>query len=391
MRKLNKAGFSHLAILVVVLVVVAAFGTYLLVKSHAEPSFLTDSNSVLAEYESFAPLNTTVNAAGNFVNQINPGDVIVMGDGTLYCNIVGDGTTTQAKLPPGQVKNIFDNLHTPNAAALAHRQLGNMANTSLNDITGVVIINGTDGAQYLYNTGDTAGIFTASVQALQKWCTTSHPTQVVPQLPQLADLNPTGDPSLVSKLNNLFGIGQAYALTKLGGGNMQNDILTHRNSNDDSTMGYSPNTTNQPKAYEQNSDHTPPGAALNYSPDRVSCMDSIAYSWTAHMISSGGLSHNYNLLTQIHNQCSSSVDWDSEAVGEGMTENSVFAGFLQSCPHHEIIDDRLLSWNSHFLPQSSEAHTCYTSWPRRHQNKEGIGAYTQSNGVNWYTLDFAHW
>lgn len=412
MRKLNRSGFSHILVLVLVLVGVAGVGTYLLVKGHAEPPFLTDSNAIVAEYQSSMAVQATQSSDGTILNEMSPGDVIVTGDGTMYCNILGNGTTTTAQMPPGQLKNLFDNLHTPSLAALAHRQLSSLVSSTLNTVSsavnsvtssanvigsGVVVINGTDGAEGIYGAGDTTGIYTASVQAMQKWCTNTHPTQVVKVLPQFQDLNPTSDSSAVSALEKLFGVGQVYATvtpTALSGGGLQSDINNHRDSTYDSSNGYSTDS-GQPKTYESN--HTPPAASTSppYKLTRPTCMDNVAGPWAKKMAISGVLQHNPNLYNQISSHCGNKWTSAGEDVGVAGSEGQVFNALLKSCPHHENIDDRPLTLNSHFdgtsCKFSNSSGNPTVTYTRSHYNQDGIGAYADNRSINsdWYVVDFA--
>lgn len=350
----------HIKVLhVVVFALVFGWIGYHFFFANAATPYPETADGIVAMYQNLSGSKVQKLPDGSQRTVLGAGNVLVAGDGTLYCD-AADGTLLQGKLAPGVLKQVFDSVNTADVKALAHSQHFNgVADYSK---LAVIVVNATEGASVIYNQNDSGGVFARTAAKLQQQCQVNRPAAPAKNMPQFKDLNAPSDNRVVSLLSRWFGPATAGATGYLSGNGMFKDVNAHRTSSEDYT-------------YEKNHWY------LTLS--RKSCLDSIAKSWAYHM-ARYGLQHNPNLQTQINNKCSSNWMTYGENVGEGPSLSSVYNAFMASCPHHSNNDDRRVTVNGTTCG-TDETHAYYRF------RYVGVGAYEDSQGTNWYVIDFANW
>jgi len=359
--------------------------------AHAATPFPTGSDEIVAQLQSLDDTQLRQDPDTKVASSLmRPGDVIVAGDGTLYCNTSSDGSTTTAQLGNGELKQLFDSVNGSEVHGLAKGQdISHVDITQVPNLS-VLIVNAADHAQVIYNSSDTTGVFARTAAKLQQRCSITPPQKRVNTLPDFKPVSlPANDSSVSAKLRQIL-LPSAYAdyastpncTSTLhtncfnSGGGMASDINGHRASYNDSS------TNRQPYTYESN--HPP------ITLDRRGCIDTVARKWAYYMGTHNILQHNPNFVSQIAGSCKGktagyTTDWTSlgEDVGEGPSENSVFGAFLSSPCHHENIDARDVSGGS----------TCGFAWTYAWERYKyfGVGSYTDARGITWYAVNFANW
>jgi uncharacterized protein YkwD len=334
----------------VVFALVFSWVGYQVFAAHAEPKMPTGSDEIVVQYESLDGVKTVKQADGALVNAISPNDVLVTGDGTLYCNVDSDGVLTTAHLGPGQVKQLYDDVYTSDVTALAAQQKAHLPSFEYGPgkSPAAIIINDNSGAQVVYNTGTGSAVFDAVAAHLQQACRENPSTQKVPHLPALK--NPVlKDPSgkIVALLNAFGLLGHADAAT---------------------TSDYTSETANYNDVNTHRLNHVNKPALT-----RSGCITNVARAWAQHMADTGTLSHNPNYVSQITAACGNSWQALGENVGMGPDETSIFNALIASCEHHSNIDD--MDWGC--------------GWSTSGYNFIGVGASRDSNNTLWVTENFA--
>ncbi len=337
--------------LLVFVAVFAWLGHYLFFAKAAVPYF-GGADQIVAQYQSLAGIKASRLADGTLQNAIAPGDVLVAGDGTLYCNTAIDGVVTSGKLGPGELKQLFDTVNGADVRSLAGSQkLALDANTNYDTLASITI-NATDRAQVIYNQNDTTGTFARTAAKLQQKCKNNPGSQKVSSFPNFKNVNlPVKDGSQpLGWVDRALGMGQAGATSVSDTDRITdaNRINYHRASSEDKLPYYS---------YR-------------------SCLQSVAAAWAYHMGITQSLAHNPNFANQIASKCGK---WYAvaENVGQGPTEAGAFAAFLNSCAHHSNFDDRKVT---------TKDGTCGSHGGLR---EFGVGVYVDSKGTRWIVQDFA--
>lgn len=318
----------------------------------AEGPVPSGASEIVAQYD--LPLQqwiATKQPDGSVTNALPAGEIIVTGDGTLYCNTSGDGSVTVSNIGLGVVKQIYDGLNGADVRSLAASQNGHQPDYSTTDpaTTATLVVHGNNDEWALTNVGDTTGVFSKAANLLQQRCSVAPKQNRVNTLPDFTDVNAAQDGSnSVSWLSRtLFTPAEALSVSY--------------NSTETSTM------TSDVNNYRKNHGVAAlSGNACLYSYAYTSTTNRGAGPWTRSMALKQALSHDPNLGSEV-NHCSSG-NWTTygQNVGYAGSVSSLFNAYLNSAEHKANILDK-----------------SYNRW--------GDAVDDDSNGLRWNTQSFAHW